>query len=189
MEMIEKRATFERFMDSVKGRALAYALHLARNKEDAEDLVQEASLRAFRAFDPNSTVSVPDAWMKQIVRRCFLDMKRRRRRRPMTTSLEAIQEENPYFDAADPKERTDLLAINDAFSPQVRSALQTLSEEQRAIVVAALIEGETHAALSERFGCGVTTFRTRLHRAHRCLKRHLMSVDPTLRRQSDQSFA
>jgi len=189
MEVTEKRATFERFMDSVKGRALAYALHLARNKEDAEDLVQEASLRAFRAFDPDSHVAVPDAWMKQIVRRCFLDMKRRRRRRPTTTSLEAIQDENPYFDAADPKEQTDVLAINDAFSPQVRKALQTLTEEQRAIVIAALTEGETHAALSERFGCGVTTFRTRLHRAHRCLKRNLMTVDPSFRRQNDHSYA
>lgn len=185
----EKKATFESFMDSVKGRALSYALHLARNREDAEDLVQEASVRAFRAFNPVSSVSVPDAWMKQIVRRCFLDMRRKRRRRPVTTSLEAIQEENPYFDAADPTQRTDVLAINDEFSPQVRMALKSLTDDQQAIVIAALTEGETHAALSERFGCGVTTFRTRLHRAHRCLKRHLLSMDPSLQRGTDRSFA
>ena len=65
-----------------------YALRLTRNRADAEDLVQDAALRAFRAmatFEPGTNFK---AWMFRILTRCFWANHRRRQRRPNTVDFD-----------------------------------------------------------------------------------------------------
>lgn len=167
--------TFETFLSANRQGHYLFAKRLTRNSDDAEDLLQEAKIRALRALGSLNSAEVPEAWFRQIMKNCFLDNVRYRGRRPVTTSLEAIQESNPVFDVADPAiPLIPLLGDDDEYSTAVKEALSKLTQQQQTLVLAAS-SGITCKELSGMLRCGVITVRTRLHRAHRLLRRHLLA--------------
>jgi len=79
---------FQALLVAVLPAAYGYALRLTRNRADAEDLVQDAALRAFKAiasFDPGTNFK---AWIFRILTRCFWANHRRRQRRPNTVDFD-----------------------------------------------------------------------------------------------------
>lgn len=165
--------TFESFLARSRKDYFYFAKRLTRNAYDAEDLVQEASIRAVRALHSLTSEKIPDAWFKQIIKNCFLDSRRYKSRRPVTTSLEAIQESRPSFDLEDANAVLPFSLLGEEYSADVEQALAKLTSEQRALLMGTL-HGLSGKELSAKFKCGAVTVRTRLHRAHRSLRRHLM---------------
>jgi RNA polymerase sigma-70 factor (ECF subfamily) len=167
---------FDRMVKATYPRVFNYALRLSRNREDAADVTQETFARAYKARERVVTDRKPDSWLFQIAYRCFLDTRRRLKCRPDATSIEALCAEQGRFDppdsAADP-ERAFLLG---QLSDPMARALAALSAEQRALVQLAYIGELSHEELSEVFGCGAATIKTRIHRARLALKRHLASL-------------
>lgn len=165
--------TFETYLKAHQPRHLNYARRLTRNSDDAEDLLQETKIRALRALGNLECATIPDAWFRQIMKNCFLDSWRYQNRRVSTTSLDAIQEANPVFEVADPSfSHLNLPFLEEEFSPAMRRALARLTPQQRNLIIADL-HGKSCAELSKAMQCGAITARTRLHRAHRSLRRHL----------------
>jgi RNA polymerase sigma-70 factor (ECF subfamily) len=79
---------FQTLLEESLPAAYGYALRLTRNRADAEDLVQDAALRAFRAvttFEPEMNFK---AWIFRILTRCFWANHRRRQRRPSTVDFD-----------------------------------------------------------------------------------------------------
>lgn len=178
MEM-DRTTGFDSFMQATKKRALSFALRLTRNRDDAEDLVQDALLRAYRAYDPESDRKPSEAWLKQIVFNCFVDNRRRMNRRPSTYSLNIIQEQNQHFDAEDVRPTADQQLQDLALSEPIVEAMNQLTEDQRKLILTVLYKDANYTELAEDFGCRPQTLKTRLHRAHQSLKRHLMLIDPS----------
>jgi RNA polymerase sigma-70 factor (ECF subfamily) len=187
--MTERTTNFDDFMQATKKRVYAFALRLTRNRDDAEDLLQDAIIRAYRAYDPDGERKPSEAWLKQIVFNCFVDSRRRANRRPQTLSLNILQEQNQHFDAEDSAPTIDQELSNIALSESVCAALNQLTDDQRNLILTVLYQDASYADLAESFGCRPQTLKTRLHRAHQSLKRHLLLIDPAYAQRNRPTFA
>lgn len=126
--------------------------------EDAEDAVQEGFMRAHQALDRFDSGQSFGAWLNRIVANAALDLSRRRK-------VRAADELSDSFASAfrDPAEDSEL-------RERLRSALATLPERARAVLVLHDIEGFTHAEIGELLGIPGGTARSDLHHARRKLK-------------------
>lgn len=132
--------------ESGQSRALKYAMRLTRNREDAEDLVQEALFRACRAIKRSADIAAPEAWLCLTVRRLFLDSCRRKGRRPNTVSLHAMIEDNPAIEPSGDDLNPEQQLLTESFSPQYERALASLTEEDREVLLGVVSNGE-HGAV------------------------------------------
>lgn len=166
--------SLENYLTTSKNAHYGFAVRLTKNADDAEDLLQEAKIRALRALGTLKSENIPDAWFRQIIKNCFLDSRRYNSRRPQTTSFEAIQESNPVFDIADttPSPEQAILG-NEDLSSEIQKALGQLPENQQKLVIAAM-NGTPYTELSKMFRCGAFKIRTQLQKAHRALRRQLL---------------
>ena len=81
-------ATFESLFSSAANSAFGVAMRLTRNQADAEDLVQEAALLAYRAFDSFEAGTNFRAWFLKILTNCYYSKRRREKSRPVTSDLD-----------------------------------------------------------------------------------------------------
>ena len=147
------------------------AMWMARDRAQAEDLVQEACLRALRfrhQFQPGTNLR---AWLFQILRSVFITQYRRRGRAGHHVDLETLEGHgaNPASSpgvgrgaGAEPFARVDIDA-----------ALEQLPEEYRTVVVLSDIEGLSMAEVAVAMGCPVGTVKSRLFRARAQLQKLL----------------
>ncbi len=164
-------------VSTLANEALAYvdALHnLARyltgNETDAEDLVQETYARALGAehqFTPGTNLK---AWLFRILRNTFLSSYRRQRHNPTVGGLDTV-DANAQGAAAETWLRDDLELdrLRKVVAEELETALMTLSEEARTIVLLDL-EGLTEVEVAEVVSCPVGTVKSRLSRARAALR-------------------
>lgn len=171
----EVRERFEREAVPLLPRMYASALRLTRDPQDAEDLVQEVYLRAFRAFGSFEEGSNLKAWLYRILTNAFINEYRRRQRRPHTVS-EAEDPEYSLFDrlgeeaAAPSAEREVLDRLPDE---DVQRALEDLPEQFRMAVLYADVEGFTYQEIADILEVPIGTVMSRLHRGRKALQKAL----------------
>lgn len=146
---------------------LRVARSLTRNDADAEDLVQDTLLRAYRAID-GFDGRHPRAWLLTILRNTHIN--RNRRRRP-----ELLRDTDGGADriaqlAGD--EKTDAM-VDVGFDAEVEAALASLDEPFRTVVELVDIGGLSYAATAQRLGIPTGTVMSRLHRARGRIRDHL----------------
>lgn len=140
------------------------ALSLTRNRADAEDLVQESLLRAYRAID-SFDGRYPRAWLLTIVRNT--ERNRHRRRRPELLSDPDIAEERGPATEADAVERR---AEDREFDEAVTAALAELPENFRRVVELVDVDGLTYQEAADVLDVPLGTVMSRLHRARRRIR-------------------
>ena len=142
------------------------AVYLTRNGSEAEDLVQETYLRAFRfshRFQPGTNLR---AWMFQILRNTFLTFYRHREREPTFLDEGDLDtEKETMFHDAPPKDGTTVEAETD-----LARALAQLPEEFRTILLLAQVEGLPLEEVAQVMGCPVGTVKSRIFRAKERLR-------------------
>jgi len=155
---------FERSVLPYLDSAYNLARWLTRNDQDAEDVVQEASLRAFKYFDSFHGDNCR-AWLLAIVRNtCYTWMKRNR-----TPEFAAsFDEEADRADRKAPKQET--LQANGADWPMLNSALEALPTEYREVVILQGLEGLTYREIAEVVDIPIGTVMSRLARARKQLQ-------------------
>ena len=173
--MYSTKEQFETMTSAMYPRVFSFAMKLTKNPQDAADLTQETFVRAFNARERRWSDREPDSWLFRIAYRCFLDSKRTQRRRPQTVSVEMLKRDNIVFEPVDDSPNPEQNFLKDKFSAPVEKAIEALSDEQRKLIRLATFGDMSHLELAELFGCGATTIKTRIHRAHLALKRHLLS--------------
>jgi len=145
---------------------------LVKSRDDAEDLVQEALLRAFRHFD-RSEVENPRAWLLAIVRNtCFSWLKRHRQFELLRT--EEYEDDNPSSDPA-PVETSDdpeALVMAAETRRQLGHLVERLPPEFREALILRELEDCSYNEIAEITGAPVGTVMSRLARARRLLRRH-----------------
>jgi RNA polymerase sigma-70 factor (ECF subfamily) len=147
--------------------ALAFALSLSRNTHDAEDLVQDAFLKAQRAFSSFTPGTNAKAWLFTIVRRLHIDRHRRLRLRPRSAAPEVLEEVAP---APEPDE-TDWSHV----APEVvRGAIEAVPEPFRLPVRLRDIDGFSYREIAEVLGVPSGTVMSRLHRGREYVRRALV---------------
>lgn len=141
------------------------ARYLCRDADAAEDVVQEACLRAFRALDGRTGAS-PRAWLLAIVRNCHLDWRDRRRRSPDAPIGAGPDDADPLAAiAADGDPEDDLLRRGEAEA--VRRLLHALPEAMREILVLRDIEDCSYREIAEVLDVPIGTVMSRLARARK----------------------
>ena len=149
------------------------ALRLTRHRTEAEDVVQETFLHAFRAFDTFERGTNCRAWLFTILRHVFLNRARRAGREVLdgdTTWMEAPGGAAAEWPAShDPEEEY----LHTVLHGDVDRALRALPLAYREAVILADLEGLTYKEVAQALGCPVGTVMSRLSRGRARLRRAL----------------
>jgi RNA polymerase sigma-70 factor (ECF subfamily) len=167
----ERRARFEREMLPHLDALYRVALRLTRSAADADDLVQETMLKAFRGFDGFTPGTNAKGWLLTILRHAFINEYRRRSRHPETMDLDTAE-----AIGALPEE--GLAPSGDRFFERIVDeallrAVDDLPEAFREAVVLSDIEGLNYQETADVLGVPVGTVKSRLFRGRRLLKSRL----------------
>ncbi|MGZ4147723.1 MAG: sigma-70 family RNA polymerase sigma factor [Actinomycetota bacterium] len=166
---------FERDVLPLLPNLYSAALRLTRNPADAEDLVQEAYLRAYRGFSGFQEGTNLRAWMYRILTNTFINNYRKKQRQPQTVSDEDIEDWYLYdrlgeSAAAASAETSVLERIPDE---DVQKALEALPEQFRMAVWLADVEGFSYKEIAEILDVPIGTVMSRLHRGRKSLQKAL----------------
>ncbi len=154
------------------------AYGLTRNAADAEDLLQEAFLLAYRGFHQFQQGSNVKAWLYRILMNTFINRYRKNQREPKTVSESEVEDWYLYDKIAEsglePSAETSVLeSIPDE---EVQAALLSLPEQFRTAVLLADVEGFNYKEIAEITGVPIGTVMSRLHRGRKALEKQLWDV-------------
>lgn len=174
----EQEDRFKDLMEASYRKVFSLAYRLSGSRTDAEDLTQEAFLRAYRGFDRYQGDRPFENWIFRIVTRLYLDLRRRTNRRVHTVSFDAPlrpdgTDDGVYFESADSSPSPEARLVEQHFSPELEASLSALSPEQRSLILMADVQQIPYAEIAEKLNAPVGTIRSRLHRAHRQLRQSI----------------
>lgn len=146
------------------------AYRITGNRADAEDLVQETFLKAFRAFHQFEEGSNCKAWLLTILRHTHLDQLRKRAKEPPT---EAWDEMKPTHDGFRLPAGEVEVALEGSLNAEVEEALRSLPPQQKLAVILADLEEMSYEEIARGLDCPVGTVRSRLHYGRALLRQRL----------------
>ncbi len=151
-----------------------FAYHLTYNESDAQDLVQETLMKAYRFLDSFQEGTNAKAWLFKILKNAFINAYRKRSRQPQTIDYEEVihqqdNEDNPRIGYVDLRHEI----FQDMMGDEVTGALNALPEEFRTVVLLCDVEGFTYEEIANITDVPIGTVRSRLHRARNLLKERL----------------
>ena len=155
-------------------------LRMTRSEADAEDLVQETYIKAFRHRDQYTPGTNLKAWLFRILTNTFINQYRRKAARPETTELDDVDESILYRHMRDispgsssPDPEAEL--INNTLSSEVKEALESLPEKFRTTVLLD-VEGFAYKEIAQMLDIPIGTVMSRLHRGRKYLQKRLYDV-------------
>lgn len=159
------------------------AYRMTGHQEDAQDLLQDALLEAYRSFKKFQRGTYFEKWLYRIMTNTFIDRQRRAKRIGWVQSLDAPiagsedAGESGSRDIADWESDPQRSVLKDAFAEPVQRALDSLAPEFRMVLILSDVEEFSYEEISEMMETPVGTVRSRLHRARAAMKRHLERND------------
>lgn len=162
------RAEFDREVLSHRGELLGAAMRMSGSRAEAEDLVQEAVLRAWTFWERFQPGTNGRAWMHRILVNTFINGYRRRRREREILGEIRLGER---CDQAWDRNRAPL--PGEGLSDEVSAALSALPDAFRQVLVLVDLKDRSYKDAAQTLGCPVGTVMSRLHRARRAMKEQL----------------
>ncbi|MBN1448117.1 MAG: sigma-70 family RNA polymerase sigma factor [Bacteroidetes bacterium] len=174
-EMLRKRhLDFERealpHMDALYN----FALRMTGDPDEADDLLQETYLKAYRFFDKFEQGTNCKAWLFRIMKNSFINIYRRTSKEPDKVDYNDVEEfyHSIRAESTDPNDLEERIFSN-ILDDDVSTALETLPEEFRTVVILCDIEGFTYEEIADFVECPIGTVRSRLHRGRKMLRAKL----------------
>jgi len=152
------------------------ALRMTRNAEEAEDLVQDTYLRAFRFFEKFEEGTNFKAWIFKILTNTFINKYRKKVRTPQSVQLDKVEfglESDDDSKAEGEWAGFDEERYEGLFDDEVKAAMAQLSEEFRIVIILADIEGFSYKEIADMIDRPIGTVMSRLFRGRRVLQRVL----------------
>ena len=168
LDHTDEVAEFEREVLARRGQLFGAALRMTGCRAQAEDLVQEAVLRAWTFWDRFQPGTNGRAWMHRILTNTFINGYRRRRR-----EREILGEIKQDVRAAEHWDRGLRAVPGEGIGDEVSAALATLHPEFRQVLVIVDLQGRSYKVAAQMIGCPIGTVMSRLHRARRAMKAQL----------------
>ena len=175
-EEAERRERFER--EALIHLDLLYnsAVQMTRNPADAQDLVQDTFVKAYRFFDKYKAGTNCKAWLFRIMKNNFINAFRKESRRPVRVDFNDVEPtlkaKRPTDEHA-PRSTPVMHRFDEVVEDDIKRALDQLPFEFRMATVLCDIEGLSYQEIAEIMDCPVGTVRSRLSRARRFLQRRL----------------
>ena len=170
------RARFERDVLPLLPSLYAAALRMTRNPSDAEDLVQDTYLRAYRGFAGFQEGTNLKAWLYRILTNGFINTYRKRQREPQTVEGPDDHDEWYLYDRLGGRnvELSAETEVLDRIPDQaVKEALESLPENFRLPVLLADVEGFSYKEIADIMETPIGTVMSRLHRGRKALQKAL----------------
>lgn len=147
-----------------------FALRMVGDSDDANDLVQETYLRAFRFWDKFEKGTNCKAWLFRILKNTYINSYRKQTKEPNKVDYEEVEN---FYENAKPSSTEDAHLEKEIFDnlldDEVSRAISSLPEDFRTVVILSDIEGFTYEEIADFIDCPVGTVRSRLHRARKML--------------------
>jgi RNA polymerase sigma-70 factor, ECF subfamily len=164
----------------------AAAMRMTRNPADAEDLVQETYLRAYRGFGGFEQGTNLKAWLYRILTNTYINSYRAKKRRPEQTELDEVEDLFLYRKLSGSARaalgRSAEEELFEAFTDdEVKAAVEALPEQFRMPVYLADVEGFSYKEIAEILEIPIGTVMSRLHRGRRGLQKRLWDFATTHR--------
>jgi RNA polymerase sigma-70 factor (ECF subfamily) len=169
----EKRGEFDRLVQRYHKQAFNIAYRMTGNHADAEDLTQEAFVRAYRFFGNYRRDWPFDNWLYKIMSNLFVDDLRRKPKAKLQSLDQPIdggRNEDVYLEIADPASNPERIVMTDQLDEHIQRALNALPADFRMTVILADIEGMSYEEISVVMRCSLGTVRSRLHRGRKLLR-------------------
>ena len=163
------KAAFEQLVIRHQDLVFSLAYKLTGNREMANDVAQEAFIRAWKAIEKFRGDSTFSTWIYRITVNTAWTL-RKKAKKHNTLNIDDTYEPIVIDEKKDP----ELVAINSDLSSVLINALDKIPIEQRIIVELKNIEGRSHKEIADYLDISVTAAKVRLHRAHQKLLHHLI---------------
>ena len=162
------------YMDSL----YSGAMRMTRNPADAEDLVQETYLKAYRGFGGFQEGTNLKAWLYRILTNTFINNYRAKKRRPDESDLDEVEDLYLYrrlggLEAAEAGRSAEDELLDHVTDIEVKEALESLPEQFRVAVLLADVEGFSYKEIAEILDVPIGTVMSRLHRGRKGLQKRL----------------
>ncbi len=170
------RATFAADAMQYAPQLYSGALRMTRNGADAEDLVQETYLRAYRSYASFEAGTNLRAWLFRILTNTFINSYRAKQRRPIETDLADVEDLYMYrriggLNAAAVSAEDQLFEL--FTDDEVKAALESLPENFRLPVLLADVEDFSYKEIAEILDIPIGTVMSRLHRGRKAMQKRL----------------
>ncbi len=168
--------TFDRIVDDYQRRLYGFALRMTGNREDAEEIVQDAFVRAYRALGKMSLEQRRELRLQPWLYTITLNVTRNRLRskRPTSVALDALADPDALLrDSVDGPPPPEAIVVQNAEIALVERALMQLPMHLRAAATLRFIEGRSHPEIAEILHQPIGTVKSHVHRAVRILRRIL----------------
>jgi RNA polymerase sigma factor (sigma-70 family) len=177
----EKDSQFEKEFMPLIGSLYNFAYRLTLDEDDANDLVQETYMKAYRFFDSYEQGTNAKAWLFRILKNSFINDFRKKSKQPSKIDYQEVES---FYNSDDVDENitTDLRveSIQDMIGDEVASALNSLAVDFRTIIILCDLEGFTYEEMAKILDIPIGTVRSRLHRARNLLKDKLKKYASTM---------
>ena len=154
------------------------ALRMTRNPADAEDLVQETYLKAYRAFASFQEGTNLKAWLYRILTNTYINAYRAKKRRPEQADVDDVEDLYLYrhlggLEGATAGRSAEDELLDHLTEGEVKEAIEELPEQFRMAVLLADVEGFSYKEIAEILDIPIGTVMSRLHRGRRALEKRL----------------
>lgn len=175
METATKRKEFEKQAIPHTEALLRSAIRMTKNKDDADDLVQETFIRAYRFWDKFEQGSNCRAWLFRIMTNMFINSYRSKARSSESVSVDQLDDNFIYGrlslkkTAVDPEKEYFSRILGD----EVKKAIDALPDDFRLVIVLSFLEEFSYQEISDILGLQLGTVKSRLHRGRKALQSKL----------------
>jgi len=154
------------------------ALRMTRNPADAEDLVQETYLKAYRAFNSFSEGTNLKAWLYRILTNTYINTYRAKKRRPEESDIDDLENFYLYrrlggLEGAAAGRSAEDEVLDHFTETEVKEAIEALPEQFRMAVLLGDVEGFSYKEIAAILDVPIGTVMSRLHRGRRALQKRL----------------
>ena len=163
-------SAFNRLMETHEKRMYAVALRMCANREDAQDCLQEAMLRVYRAISGFKGQSTFSTWVYRITMNTCLDELRRKKNK-QNTSLDNLLDMG--WSPADEDDTPERHAVRSEARRRLHGAIRELPDDMRAAIVLRDIQGLSYEEIAQTLDINVGTIKSRISRGREKLREKL----------------
>lgn len=174
---VNNHKEFEELVARTQRQAYNMAYRMTGNRDDAEDLTQEAYLRAYRSFDKYNRSLPFENWFFRILSNLFVDgLRRKPKQAPISLNQplnDADGESNYLLEIPDEESNPEMQLMENVMDERLQRALAALPQEFRTAVLLCDVEGLSYEEIAKVMGTSIGTVRSRIHRGRRMLRKQL----------------
>ncbi len=151
------------------------ALYLVKNENNADDLVQETYLKAFKSLQNGEIINNERAWLFKILMNTFINQYRKSKTEPSLVDFDSIES---FHESIKEEVLTSPIAENETefdewLDSDIKKALEELPDDFRLVILLSTVESFSYKEISKMLSCPIGTVMSRIYRGRKMLKEKL----------------